>query len=118
MLAQYWRLQEFTGIVVTIAFQLQKTEERAHAAQYSALRTRVYADVVQRGGKVLQVRQLHVEDILVHILQIVDQLQQVTDVSIQRIWRVATLQFQVALIAADNICRRFLVLFHFYFVPL
>jgi len=55
------------------------------------LRAGVDTDVVQPGGKVLQVFQLYVQQVLVFCFQIVQQLQQVALVGLQRVGRIAPL---------------------------
>ena len=85
MLTQHGRLQQFRGVVGAVAVLVQEAVEGAHTAQYTALRTGIDAYVVQPGGKVLQVFQLYVQQVLVRLLQVVKQFQQVTLIGIQRI---------------------------------
>ena len=105
VVSQHGRLQQFCGVVVTIAVQLQETIERAHTTEYATLRTGMDADVVQSCGKVLQVFQLHIQGTLALLGQVVQQLLQVAHIGVQRVRRVSALQLQVALVGANDICR-------------
>ena len=103
MFPDLWRLQEFRGIIITVTVELQESEEGAHTTEDPTLRTRVDADVVQTCRESLQILQRHVSGILLLMLQIVEQLPQVTLVGVERVGRHVTLQLQVAHIAFYDI---------------
>ena len=58
--AQDRRLEQFRRVLVEEAVELEEAVEGAYAAQDAALRPWMDADVVEGGGKVLQVGECHV----------------------------------------------------------
>ena len=118
MFTKHWRLQQFSGVLLYITVKNEKLIECAHTAKYAALRPWAYAYVMESGGKMLQVRQLHIEDMQPYAVEIVEQFVKVTRICIERVRRHATLQFEVAQIAFSNILYVFFGLFHYFFVIL
>ena len=103
MAARLRRLQQLGGVVGDVALRLQVAEEGAHAAQNAALAHGTDAQVVQAGGKVLQVGQadlFHGDTLFRKIRQ---QLLHVAQVGVDRVGTEIALQFQVTLVGTHDI---------------
>ena len=97
--ANLGRLEEFGGIVVAVAVDEQKVVEGTDATEDAALGTGVDADVVETGGKMLQIFQGDVEHIFLLTGEIVEQFLKVALIGVERIARHAALELQVAHVA-------------------
>ena len=108
------RLKQLRWVVGDVAVGEQEAVERPHAAQYAALRARAYADVVQRGGKGLQVLQSGVLGAYAFGLEKAQQLVYVAHVGVERVGREVALKFHVAAVGFGHIRQLFVFRFHLF----
>ena len=94
-------LQQFAGVTLQVVGKDQEVEERLDARQDARLRAGVDADVVQPGGKALQVFQRGAEQVDVFGFEEAQQFVQVRQVGILRVGRERFLQFQVLFVLSD-----------------
>ena len=100
---QMGRLQQLRGVHLQVAVEHQIAVESPHAAEDACLRLGPDAALVERGGKMLQVFQLHFERPQPLRAEIAEQVGQVVTIGLQRVIGVVALQLQVAHIAANHV---------------
>ena len=113
VLGQVGRLEQLGGVYLQVAVKLQVTVERAHAAEDARLRLGAQSVLVERGGKVFQVFEFHVQRVEVVVVEIVQQPPQVVAVGLDGVGRYVALQLEIAQVAACNICGLAVVGLHF-----
>ena len=77
--------------------------ERAHSAEYSALRLRTDADVMERGGKLLEVFKFGIQRTDALAFEEVEQFLDVTLISLQRVRGVSPLQPKVPVVSLHQV---------------
>ena len=96
------RLQKNGGVSLEVAVKDEPAVELADAAEDSRHGTRTDTKVGERGGKVLQLLQAHVEHVGPLRKEIAEQLPQVAHISIDGIGGESFFQPQVALVASAH----------------
>lgn len=106
VLWQLWRLKQLRGVHLKVSVELEVMVEVAYAAEDARLALCRETMLVERRGKVLQVLELHAEDVEVVVREVVEQPAQVVLVSLEGVLAVAALELQVTHVALDDVgCR-------------
>ena len=108
MFSYLGRLKQFCRVVISIAIELDITKERAHTTQYAALRHWLNTNVMELCREILEVLQAYGENIQVTTLYKIKQFAQVVEISVKRVLREVSLQFQVSYVPFNDICICFL----------